>query len=221
MDTKKKELIGLFHNKGQVWCGQAQSVYMHDFPGDAQGQAVPYGIYDLLAHQGYVCVGQSAETPEFAVDAIVWWWKQIGYAQYPEAPELLIFADGGGANGCRARRWKQQLQVKLVDAFGLTVTVCHYPTGASKWNPVEHRLFGEITKTWAGTPLTSFEVLIDDIRSTKTQTGLQVRATRIRKTYQKGVKVSDEEMKTLAIESHATCPSWNYTIRPRKPKSNF
>ena len=195
--------------------------YMHDFPGDAQGQAVPYGIYDLLQHRGYVCVGQSAETPEFAVDAIVRWWKQVGCKLYSEALELLILADGGGANGCRPRRWKQLLQTKLVDAFGLTVTVCHYPTGASKWNPVEHRLFSEITKTWAGTPLTSFEVLLDGVRSTKTETGLQVRAIRIKKIYEKGQKVSDEEMKALVIEKHATCPSWNYTIRPRKPKSNF
>jgi len=221
VDTKKKELIGLFHKSGQVWCEQAQSVYMHDFPKDAQGQAVPYGIYDLLANRGYVCVGQSAETPEFAVDAIVRWWKIVGCKQYPQAPELLILADGGGANGSRPRKWKQQLQTKLVDAFGLTVTVCHYPTGASKWNPVEHRLFSEISKTWAGTPLTSFEVLLDGIRSTTTEAELQVRAVRIKKTYEKGLKVSDEEMKTLLIEKHATCPDWNYTIRPRKPKSNF
>lgn len=216
VDTKKKELIGLFRNPGHVWCERAQSVYMHDFPGDAQGQAVPYGIYDLLSHQGYVCVGQSAETPEFAVDAIVRWWKQVGCKQYPDAPEVLILADGGGANGCRSRRWKQLLQTQLVDAFDLTVTVCHYPTGASKWNPVEHRLFSEITKTWAGTPLTSFEMLIDGIRSTTTGTGLRVRAVRLRKTYEKGLKVSEEEMKALAIEKHATCPAWNYTIRPRK-----
>lgn len=220
VDTKKKELIGSFRNPGQVWCQQAPSVYMHDFPGDAQGKAVPYGIYDLLHHQGYVCVGQSAETPEFAVDAIVHWWEQVGCKLYADAPELLILADGGGANGCRSRRWKQRLQTQLVDAFDLTVTVCHYPTGASKWNPVEHRLFSEITKAWAGTPLTSFEVLLDGIGSTTTATGLQVRAVRIQKTYQKGQKVSDEEMKTLVIEKHATCPNWNYTIRPRKPKSN-
>lgn len=221
IDTKKKELIGSFRNSGQVWCEQAESVYMHDFPSDAKGQAVPYGIYDLLRHKGYVCVGQSAETPEFAVDALVRWWKVVGSKHYSEAPELLVLADGGGANGWRPRKWKQLLQTKLVDAFGLTVTVCHYPTGASKWNPVEHRLFSEISKTWAGTPLTSFEVLIDGIRSTTTQTGLQVQAVRIQKTYEKGLKVSDEEMNTLVIEKHATCPNWNYTIRPRIPKSNL
>jgi len=216
VDTKKKELIGPFRNPGQVWCERPQSVYMHDFPGDALGQAVPYGIYDLLQHRGFVCIGQSAETPEFAVDAIQKWWKQAGCKLYPDAPELLILADGGGANGCRSRKWKQQLQVKLVDAFGLTVTVCHYPTGASKWNPVEHRLFSEITKTWAGTPLISFDVVLEGIQATTTESGLQVQAVRIKKTYQKGRKVSDEEMQTLAIERHATCPAWNYTIRPRK-----
>lgn len=220
VDTKKKELIGPFQNPGQVWCEHPQSVYMHDFPGDALGQAVPYGIYDLLQQRGYVYVGQSAETPEFAVDAIVRWWKQAGHKLYPEAPELLILADGGGANGCRSRRWKQQLQVKLVDALGLTVTVCHFPTGASKWNPIEHRLFSEISKTWAGTPLTSFEVMVEGIRATTTESGLQVRAVRIQKPYEKGLEVSQDEMKSLTIEKHATCPNWNYTIRPRKPESN-
>ena len=197
---------------------------MHDFPGDSLGQAVPYGIYDLLQNRGHVCVGRpvcvrrtgrSAETPEFAVDAIVRWWKQVGSKQHPDALEVLILADGGGANGCRSRRWKQQLQVKLVNAFDLTVTVCHYPTGASKWNPVEHRLFSEMTKTWAGTPLTSFEVLLKGIRSTTTESGLQVRAVRIQKTYETGLKASDAEMKALAIEKHAICPAWNYTIRPQ------
>lgn len=220
VDAKKKELIGLFRNPGQVWCGQSQSVYMHDFPTDALGQALPYGIYDLLHHQGYIYVGQSAETPEFAVDAIVRWWKHAGCKHYPDAPELLILADGGGANGWRPTRWKQQLQVKLVDAMDLTVTVCHFPTGASKWNPIEHRLFSEISKTWAGTPLTSFSLLMDGIRATTTKTGLQVKATQIRKIYKKGLKVSNEERKTLAIEKHAVCPNWNYTIRPRKPESN-
>lgn len=221
VDTKKKELIGLFQNPGQVWCAHPQSVYMHDFPRDALGQAVPYGIYDLLHHRGYVYVGQSAETAEFAVDAIVRWWKQAGRRRYPQAPELLILADAGGANGSRPRRWKQQLQVNLVDALDLSVTVCHFPTGASKWNPVEHRLFSEISKTWAGIPLTSFEVMLEGIRATTTESGLQVRAVRIQKTYEKGLKVSDEEMKSLAIEKHAICPNWNYTIRPRKPESNF
>ena len=221
VDTKKKELIGPFKNAGQVWCETPQSVLMHDFPSDGIGKAIPYGIYDVLQNLGYVYVGASAETPEFAVDAIVRWWSQAGVRRYPGALEILILVDGGGANGYRPRRWKQQLQIRLADGYELTVTVCHFPPGASKWNPIEHRVFSEITKTWQGTPLTSFEVLIDGIRATKTQGGLKVRATRMKKTYEKGLKVSDEEMATLAIEKHDTCPNWNYTIRPRKTKSNF
>ena len=129
-------------------------------------------------------------------------------------------ADGGGSNGYRPRRWKQQLQVKLVDAFGLAVTVCHYPTGASKWNPIEHRLFSQISRTWAGTPLTSQEVILDALRSTKTDTGLRVEATLFDNVYEKGLSVTDTEMNLLMFEKHLTCPNWNYTLRPRT-ESNF
>jgi len=221
VDAKKKELLGLFYNRGTTWCRQAQSVNTHDFPSYAQGEAIPYGIYDLMSNLGYVAVGQSANTPEFAVDAIVWWWQQFGRHLYPDAPELLILADGGGSNGYRPRRWKEQLQLKLADAMGLVVTVCHYPTGASKWNPIEHRLFSQISKTWAGTPLTSYEVILDALRSTKTSTGLHVEATLFDTPYQKGLSVTDPEMKLLMIEKHDTCPNWNYTIYPRKTGSNF
>jgi hypothetical protein len=215
VDTKKKEWLGNFFNPGHQWCRQATAVNTHDFPSYATGLAIPYGLYDLSYNRGYVGVGQSADTPEFAVDVIVWWWQQFGQYLYPEAPELLITADGGGSNGYRPRRWKQQLQTKLVDAFGLTVTVCHYPTGASKWNPIEHRLFSQISKTWAATPLTSYKVVLDGIRSTTTSTGLQVEATLIETIYQKGLSVTDEEMDLLRIEKHSLCPQWNYTIRPR------
>lgn len=221
VDTKKKELIGRFQKDGRVWCAEATQVYIHDFPGDAVGKAVPYGIYDVLHNRGYVAVGQSADTPEFAVDAIVWWWENFGQQHFPHGSELLILADGGGSNGYRSRLWKQQLQLKLVDAFGLSVTVCHYPTGASKWNPVEHRLFSEISKTWAGTPLTSFEIMLECIRSTTTVAGLQVEAVLIDTEYKTGIRVSDAEMETLVLERHDTCPDWNYTIRPRKTGSNF
>lgn len=221
VDTKKKELIGPFQNTGQVWAQEAPEVYMHDFPSDAIGKAVPYGIYDVCNNLGYVAVGQSADTSEFAVDAIVWWWQNFGQYHFPDAPELLILADSGGSNNYRFRLWKHQLQVKLVDAFDLTVTVCHYPTGASKWNPIEHRLFSEISKTWAGIPLTSFELMLDCIRATTTTTGLEVEATLFEKTYETGIHVSDEEWDTLALERHETCPDWNYTIRPRKSGSNF
>jgi len=217
VDSKKKELIGPFYNNGQVWCEKGTEVNTHDFPGDATGKATPYGIYDERHNMGFVYVGQSADTGEFAVDCIVRWWEEIGCYHYPkDVPELLIFADGGGSNGYRPRLWRQQLQEKLVDAFNIAVTVCHYPSGASKWNPIEHRLFSEISKTWAGTPLTSYEVMLEGIRNTKTRTGLQVQATLIEKKYEKGKKVNDEDMAALAIKRHSICPMWNYTIKPRK-----
>lgn len=221
VDAKKKELLGLFYNRGTTWCRQAQSVNTYDFSSYADGDAIPYGIYDLRYNLGYVAVGQSANTPEFAVDAIVWWWQQFGRQLYPDVSELLILADGGGSNGYRPRRWKEQLQLKLADAMGLVVTVCHYPTGASKWNPIEHRLFSQISKTWAGTPLTSYELILDALRSTKTSTGLHVEATLFDTTYKKGLSVTDAEMKLLMIEKHDTCPNWNYTIYPRKTGSNY
>ncbi len=221
VDTKKKELIGSFYQRGQQWSQDAVAVNTHDFPSYADGRAVPYGIYDIRRNLGYVAVGQSADTPEFAVDAICWWWQAFGQEQYPDTPELLILADGGGSNSYRSRRWKQLLQEKIVDAFGISVTVCHYPPGASKWNPIEHRLFSQISRTWRGTPLTSFEILLDGIRKTTTQTGLRVEATLVEKPYEKGLSASDKEMDLLMIEKHATCPSWNYTIRPRKKGNNF
>ena len=216
VDTKKKELVGRFFNRGRRWSRQSEAVNTHDFPSYADGQAIPYGIYDVTYNRGYVAVGNSYDTPEFAVDAIVWWWRQFGTALYPNATQLLILADGGGSNGYRPRRWKQQLQEKLADALGLEVTVCHYPTGASKWNPIEHRLFSQISSTWAAIPLTSYEVVLDALRSTKTSTGLTVEATLIEHTYQKGLSVSDADMKLLNLQKHTICPHWNYTIRPRK-----
>ncbi len=215
IDSKKKELIGLFYNRGTQWCQQAQAVNVYDFPSDADGRAAPYGIYDLAQNVGYVAVGKSADTPEFAVDAIVWWWQNFGSVCYPNTPELLLLADAGGSNGCRPRRWKEQLQIKIADAFGIAVTVCHYPTGASKWNPIEHRLFSQISRTWAGTPLTSYDILLDGLRETTTETGLTVHATSFDKVYETGLSVTDPEMKLLMIQKHLTCPNWNYTIRPR------
>ena len=214
VDTKKKELIGLFAQPGQTWCAEPHAVYLHDFPSDALGRAVPYGIYDLHHQQGHVYVGQSADTPDFAVENIAHWWQTVGQPLFDQAPELLILADGGGSNGYRARRWKYQLQRLLADPFGLTVTVLHYPPGASKWNPIEHRLFSHISHTLAGTPLTSFELLRELIRATSTTTGLTVQATWVQKHYPKGLTVSDEAMAALHIQHHATCPAWNYTIRP-------
>ena len=164
---------------------------------------------------GYVYVGQSADTPQFAAEAIAQWWETIGRKLFPTAPQLLILADAGGSNGYRPRLWKQQLQRQLADRLGLEVTVCHYPTGTSKWNPVEHRLFGPISVNWAGIPLRTFETMLALIRGTTNQSGLKVEAFLVDKVYQKGLKVADEIMDSLNIERHSTCPKWNYTIRPR------
>ncbi|PZS03226.1 MAG: ISAzo13 family transposase [Chloroflexi bacterium] len=150
VDTKKKELVGNFKNAGRTWSREPEAVNVHDFPSAAECRAVPYGIYDVARNRGYVCVGSSGDTPAFAVDAIAHWWQDEGRVAYPKAEHLLILADGGGSNGYRPRAWKQQLQTTLSDHFGLTIEVCHYPTGCSKWNPIEHRLFGPISLHWAG-----------------------------------------------------------------------
>jgi hypothetical protein len=215
VDTKKKELVGNFKNAGQIWCQDAEEVDAHDFPQDAIGRAVPYGIYDLRANRGTVSIGQSADTPTFAVDNLAQWCRTELRERYPSATRLLIEADSGGSNGARSRVWKQQLQVQIADALGLTITVCHYPTGTSKWNPIEHRLFSEISKTWAGCPLRSFALVEQYISETTTHTGLKVRAYLVTTPYATGIKVTDEEMSLLNIQRHSVCPQWNYTIEPR------
>jgi hypothetical protein len=215
VDTKKKELVGNFKNPGRVWCQTPAPVNVHDFRNDAVGRAVPYGLYDQQHNRGTVYVGQSADTPAFAVDNIVRWCQTERLEYFPQATHLMIEADSGGSNSCRSRVWKRDIQEKVADQFGLTITVCHYPTGASKWNPIEHRLFSEISKTWAGCPLHSFDAILDYIRDTKTQTGLTVQAHLVTETYQRGVKVPDREMDALNIRFHDVCPQWNYTIHPR------
>lgn len=215
VDTKKKELVGNFKNSGRIWCQEAEVVNIHDFPQDAIGRAVPYGIYDLQHNQGTVYVGQSADTPAFAVDNIAHWCKTESPERFPSKMYIMIEADSGGSNSCRSRVWKRDIQEKVADRYGVTVTVCHYPTGASKWNPIEHRLFNEISKTWAGCPLRSFDDVLQYIRETETQTGLTVQAHLVTETYETGVKVPDEQMDALNIEYHDVCPQWNYTIRPR------
>jgi Rhodopirellula transposase DDE domain len=214
VDTKKKELIGNFKNDGATWRQSGDQVNAHDFLQDASCRAAPYGLYDCLANQGHVVVGTSADTPEFAVDAIAGWWGRIGNRRYPDAGTLLILADAGGSNGCRPRLWKKQLQEQLADRYRLVVTVCHYPTGASKWNPVEHRLFGPISTNWAGIPLRSPEVMLACLRGTRTQTGLRVTAEWRTRLYQKGIRVSAAAMAALHLIAHDTCPQWNYTIAP-------
>jgi hypothetical protein len=215
VDTKKKELIGRFKNGGRVWSQAAEAVNVHDFRQDALGRAVPYGIYDPTHNRGTVYVGQSADTPRFAVEMLARWWADEGRAAFPEAGELLILADGGGSNSARSRVWKQQLQEQLCDRHGLAVTVCHYPTGCSKWNPVEHRLFGPISLNWAGQPLATWDTVLGYLQGTTTETGLTVRAALHDGAYQTGERVSDAEMATLNLTRHAVCPTWNYTLRPR------
>jgi Rhodopirellula transposase DDE domain len=214
VDTKKKELIGNFKNAGQAWGQEAEAVNVHDFPQDALLRAVPYGIYEVNSNRGSVYVGSSADTPEFAVAAIARWWEEEGRQRFPQANKLLILADAGGSHGCRPRRFKQQLQEQLSDRYGLSVTVCHYPTGCSKWNPIEHRLFSQISLNWAGKPLRSLDTMLNSIRGTITATGLRVRAALLDGTYQKGQKVSDAQMQQLNIEHYSVCSQWNYTIRP-------
>ena len=219
VDTKKKELIGNFKNGGRVWAASGEPVNVHDFPGDAQGRAVPYGIYDLARNRGSVYVGASGDTPRFAVDVVARWWESEGQGAFAGAPELLVLADAGGSNGCRPRVWKQQLQEQLCDRLGLTVTVCHYPTGCSKWNPIEHRLFGPMSTNWAGQPLRSWEIMLGWIAGTTTTTGLRVSAVRQPGVYPTGEHVSNKTMTSLNLERHAVCPTWNYTLRPRSDAS--
>lgn len=221
VDTKKKELIGDFKNAGQAWCKEAEYVNVHDFPQDALGHAITYGVYEMERNRGHAYVGKSADTPEFAVDAISRWWETEGSRVYGGAEDLLILADAGGSNSCRFRGWKQQLQQNFCDRYGMKVTVCHYPTGCSKWNPIEHRLFSQISINWAGKPLRTYETMLSYIRGTTTKTGLTVEAFLLEGDYKKGMKVTNEEMKKLNIVPHAICPIWNYTFKPRDDYSSL
>jgi hypothetical protein len=215
VDAKKAELIGNFKNAGALWCWQAEQVNCHDFRADALGRAIPYGVYDVLANRGFVRVGLSANTPAFAVAAVRAWWALLGCKRYGGSGRLLILADAGGSNGYRPRLWKAALQAQVADRYGLEVTVCHYPTGASKWNPIEHRLFGPISTNWAGEPLRTVERLLAFVRGTTTRTGLAVTARVDEAVYHKGVRVSAAEMRALEVRYHETCPQWNYTLSPR------
>ena len=215
VDTKNTELIGNFKNHGRLWRQRADEVSMYDFPGDAQCRAIPYGIYDIACKRGHVCVGTSADTSQFAVRSIRSWWKRSGQKHYPDATELLITADSGGSNGHRVRLWKRELQ-RWADDDSLTITVCHYPRGASKWNDIEHRLFGPISNNWVSQPLRSLDLMLNAIRGTKNDGGLRVTAQRDPRRYRKGLKVSNREMTELNLHRHTTCPDWNYTIKPHQ-----
>ena len=215
VDAKKKELIGNFKNEGKSWRKEAYKVLDHDFPSLADGKLIPFGIYDLKNNKGHVYCGTTLETSEFAVDCICSWWEEYGRYAYQNKSELLIICDSGGSNGYRRRMWKWAFQTKLADRLGLTVFVCHYPSGASKYNPIEHNLFSFITKNWAGEPLISYNKALSFITTTKTENGLVVSASLNKKEYEKGLIVSNEQMNSLSIKRARICPQWNYYLRPR------
>jgi hypothetical protein len=216
VDTKKKELIGNFKNPGRTWRQEARSVLATDFPSDADGKAIPYGIYEVAGNRGFVGVGMSHETAEFAVNVIRRWWQAEGRAVSPRASELLIQADGGGANGYRSWLGKWELQ-RLADETGLTITVTHYPTSASKWNWIEHRLFNHISANWAGEPLVNYHTVLNFIRTTTTETGLCCTAYLDRKHYSTKLTLTPEQTKAIRLTKHRVLPKWNYTIRPHPP----
>lgn len=220
VDTKKKELIGPYRNAGSDWRpkGDPQRVKVHDFKDKTLGKVAPYGIYDITADAGWVSVGITYDTAEFAVASIRIWFERIGRPRYRQARELTITADCGGSNGARVRLWKVELQ-KLADETGLTIKVRHYPPGTSKWNKIEHRLFCRITQNWRGRPLTDRATVVELIAATTTKTGLKVDSVLDTRTYQKGIKVSDAQMKALDIRGGAFHPDWNYSVIPRTPKS--
>jgi hypothetical protein len=214
VDSKKRELVGNFKNAGTAWNRAPIAVNDHDFRSDAIGVAIPYSIYDVQANKGTVFVGTSYDTPQFAADVIGRWWRSEGQRRYPDAGELGILADSGGSNGSRCRAWKYGIQQEICNRHGLTVTVAHYPSGASKWNPVEHRLHSEISKNWKGRPLDSYETILNYLCTTKTGTGLSVGAKLVRKQYKKGIKITDAQMQSLSINQDDTLPMWNYRISP-------
>ena len=216
VDTKKKELVGNFQNAGVDWCpaGQPTEVRVHDFQDAELGKAIPYGVYDLRANAGFVSVGIDHDTAAFAGTTIRRWWWRMGRPLYPEATELLVMADDGGSNASRSRLWKVELQ-KLADDIRLTVRVCHFPPGTSKWNKIEHRLFRHISINWRGRPLTRLELVVRLIGATKTDGGLVVKADLDRGKYPTGVKVSDDELAGVRCLPDAFHGEWNYRIRPR------
>ena len=217
VDTKKKELIGNYKNAGRELAptGKPILVNTHDFPDKKQGKAIPYGVYDVGRDEGWVSVGISADTAQFAVAAIKSWWKDLGKKRYPKARTLTITADCGGSNSYRTRLWKTELQ-RLADQTGLVIHVMHYPPGTSKWNRIEHRLFSYISINWRAKPLTSRQTVIDLIASTTTSTGLKVYARLDPNTYATKIKVSDQQMQTVQLTGNKFHPEWNYTITPQQ-----
>ena len=221
VDTKKKELLGNYHNGGQQWLPAKKPVKVngHDFPSPDIPRAYPYGIYDLARNTGFVNVGTDHDTGAFAVASIRGWWRSEGSALYARAPKLLITADGGGSNGSRLRLWKLELQ-QLADETGLSISVCHFPPGTSKWNKVEHRLFSFISSNWRGEPLRDYETIVHLIARTTTAKGLQVTCRLDRRKYPTGRKVTDEEIRQVNLKQSKFHGEWNYTIKPSSRKSS-
>ena len=215
VDTKKKELVGDYANGGREWqpVGEPEIVNGHDFPDPDIGKAIPYGIYDVTNNEGWVSVGDVADTGEFAVNAIRTWCQTMGQARFPTATRLLITADCGGSNAARARLWKRELR-RLADELGIEIVVCHYPPGTSKWNKIEHKMFSFISMNWRGRPLTNYRTVIELISATTTTTGLTIRAGRDPEWYEKGIKITDTELAALNITGHDWHPNWNYTLTP-------
>ena len=220
VDTKKKELVGNYRKGGTDYRpkGDPRRVNVHDFQDKELGKVVPYGVYDIAANNGWVSVGITHDTAEFAVASIRLWLEKMGRQRYPNASELTITADCGGSNGARVRLWKVKLQ-EFADETGLTIHVCHYPPGTSKWNKIEHRLFCHITQNWRARPLTDRMAVVELISATSTKTGLRIESALDEQTYEKGIKVSDAEMDALNIHGDTFHPEWNYTVNPRTGKS--
>ena len=216
VDTKKKELVGNFSNRGREWQpqGEPQKTLVHDFADEQLGKIVPYGIYDVGRNQGWVSVGIDHDTAEFAVDSILAWWKHMGAKAYPQASKIMIMADAGGSNASRSRLWKASLQ-RLANLTGLEIHVAHFPPGTSKWNKIEHRMFSFITQNWRATPLVSYQTIVHLISNTKTTAGLKIKAILTRKTYPTGVEVPASEMAKLNLKPDAFHGDWNYSLLPQ------
>lgn len=219
VDTKKKELIGEFKNPGRCWRQKDREVLDHDYPTWAAGRAIPTGIYDLAYNDGLVVIGTSRETPTFEVMGIRRWWLQIGRSRYPQAGHLLIQVDSGGANDHRKWEWKVALQ-KFADEFRLIIMVTHFPPGASKWNPIEHRMFSLISANWAGEPLISYETILKYVRTTRSSARFHCRACLDRRKYTPQRKVTDEQKRFVLLKRRRVMPKWNYTILPHEQKPN-
>ena len=217
VNAKKKENSGNFAKAGQEWerHGQPRTVNTYDFPDKDKGKACPYGVFDLTNNEGWMNVGISRDTAEFAVESIRRWWKRMGQPRYPQATELLITADGGGSNGYRTRLWKRELQ-QLANELGLSIRICHFPPSTSKWNKIEHRMFSFVTKNWRGRPLDSLATVVNLIANTTTEAGLRIEADIDGTVYEKGIAVSDEEMGSLNIKRNKFHGEWNYKIMPQK-----